>query len=309
MIGFQNIRRAGGSGSGGFTLVELVVVIAISAVLSTLVAGLITRPIEGYADLGRRADLVEAAESALRRVARDVRRGLPNSVRLRCDGAAPPCTGAETLWALELIHVVDGARYREGAGPGAGAPPCRLDFNNPAGDAEFGIPGGLRGGSPAAGTQLVIANWTATGPSANAYLGDNRTPASTTASVVSAPGTCNGEPRLQLSSAYAFPYRSQRQRLYLVDTPVTYLCNSTAGTLTRYANYPFRASQSDVDTAAELAGLGAQSALAADKVSKCRMTYAPGTSQRAGLLTLELAVSEAGEEIRLLHQIHVTNVP
>lgn len=293
--------------SAGFTLVEVIVVIAVSGVLGVMLAAFITRPVEGYAAMSRRAELVEAAESALRRMERDIHHALPNSVRVRCDGAAPPCTGTETLWALELLHVRDGGRYREGAG--AGTAQCRLEFNNPGGDGEFAVPGGLKGGAPAAGQMVVVANWTATGPQANAYVGDNRTPPATALGLVSNPGACNGEPRLQLSSAYRFPFRSQHQRFYLVDTPVTYLCDSAAGRLTRYDGYAITASQANVDTDAELTGAGASVALAADKVTACRITYRPGSSQRAGLVSAELTVSEGGEQVRLLHQVHVNNVP
>jgi MSHA biogenesis protein MshO len=49
----------------------------------------------------------------------------------------------------------------------------------------------------------------------------------------------------------------------------------------------------------------------ADNVDSCSFTYTPGTSQRAGLLTLDLTIRDpaTGEQIRLLHQVHVDNVP
>lgn len=291
----------------GFSLVELVVVIALAGIIGAVVAGLITRPIQGYADVSRRAALVDAAESALQRVARDVRRALPNSVRIRCDGATPPCGGGETVWALEMLNAFNGARYREGPGPGAATPQCRLNFNNPGGDSEWAIPGGLTASGTAGA--VVIANWTATGPQANAYVGDNRTPAGTTVTLASDPGVCNGEPRLQLSSPFRFPFRSDRQRLFLVDTPVTYLCDTATATLRRYDGYAIQADQGAVDSHPELLAAGATPALVADKVAGCRITYQPGTSQRAGLVTMELRISDGSEQVRLLHQVHVENVP
>jgi MSHA biogenesis protein MshO len=90
---------------------------------------------------------------------------------------------------------------------------------------------------------------------------------------------------------------------------VSYLCDPAAGTLTRYAGYSIAASQSQRDSAAELLGAGAASAVVANKISACNMAYAPGTSQRAGLVSLQLAASEDGETISLLHQVHVNNVP
>ena len=291
----------------GFTLIELVVVIALAGIIASVIAGLIARPIQGYADVTRRAALVDAADSALQRMARDVRRALPNSIRIRCNGAAPPCGGAETLWALEMLDAHNGGRYREGPGPGAAAPECRLDFNSPAGDSEWAVAGGLGTGDTSGA--VVIANWSATGPAANAYAGDNRTPSGTTVTVTSAPAVCNGEPRLQLSSPFRFPFRSERQRLFLVDTPITYLCDSAGATLRRYAGYTIQADQGDVDSHGELLGAGAAPALVADKIGGCRITYQPGTSQRAGLVTMELRISDGSEQVRLLHQVHVENVP
>ena len=41
----------------------------------------------------------------------------------------------------------------------------------------------------------------------------------------------------------------------------------------------------------------------------CTFTYAPGTAERAGLVTLQFTVSAQGESISLLSQVHVDNVP
>jgi MSHA biogenesis protein MshO len=47
----------------------------------------------------------------------------------------------------------------------------------------------------------------------------------------------------------------------------------------------------------------------AKNVSACNFSYQPGTSQRAGLVTLRLQITEDGESVTLLHQIHVDNAP
>ena len=65
----------------GFTLVELVVVITIAGIVGTMATYFIVNVMQGYQDQTRRAALVDAAESALRRMQRDVRRALPNSIR------------------------------------------------------------------------------------------------------------------------------------------------------------------------------------------------------------------------------------
>ena len=66
----------------GFTLMEMVVVIAIAGVVAAGVALFIRLPVQGAMDTVRRAEYSDIADTALRRLARDVRRALPNSVRV-----------------------------------------------------------------------------------------------------------------------------------------------------------------------------------------------------------------------------------
>ena len=92
-----------------------------------------------------------------------------------------------------------------------------------------------------------------------------------------------------------------------MDTPVTYLCDTTANTLSRYDGYAIVGAQPTDPSASPLSG--AASALVSNRLAGCAITYQPGTSQRAGLVTMELELEERGERVRLLHQVHVVNVP
>jgi len=65
----------------GFTLVELVMVIVIMGVIGGIVAVFMRSPIEAYIATSRRAALTDVADTAIRRVARDIRRALPNTLR------------------------------------------------------------------------------------------------------------------------------------------------------------------------------------------------------------------------------------
>jgi MSHA biogenesis protein MshO len=56
-------------------------------------------------------------------------------------------------------------------------------------------------------------------------------------------------------------------------------------------------------------GAGATRSIRADRIASCAFTYAPGTASRAGLVTLQFAVSAQGETVSLLSQVHVDNVP
>jgi MSHA biogenesis protein MshO len=47
----------------------------------------------------------------------------------------------------------------------------------------------------------------------------------------------------------------------------------------------------------------------ADHVSACSFIYHPGTPQHSGMVTLGLTLTDAGETITLMHQVHVENAP
>jgi MSHA biogenesis protein MshO len=106
-------------------------------------------------------------------------------------------------------------------------------------------------------------------------------------------------------ATFRFRYASPNQRVYVVDTPVTYVCNAGPnGNITRYWNYLITAAQ-------QSAPAGATTALLSTPVTACNFRYSPGTNQRAGLVTLDITVADAasGEQVRLLYQVHVDNSP
>ena len=280
----------------GFTLVELVITISVSGVVVAMVAVFLAGPVQGFTDQARRAELVDSAESSLRRVARDIRQALPNSVRI---GGAGPVT------ALELLSTLDGARYR--AAPPPANPDRLLDFSAP--DDAFNTTGPFRSiTKPFSSNSAFLSVYNVGVPGADAYE---------LANVITPPGTqidittdaIPGEDNVRLVPAFRFAFGSPRQRVFLVDGPVSYLCDTVNGTLTRFSGYAITTNQSDRDTAAELIGAGAAAALVSDNVSACGFAYSPGTAQRAGLVTISLSVASSGETVSLLHQVHLDNAP
>ncbi len=61
----------------GFSMIELVIVILLVGIMGVGLSRLIAIPFASYRDLGRRAQLVDFADAASRRLARDLRRPVP----------------------------------------------------------------------------------------------------------------------------------------------------------------------------------------------------------------------------------------
>jgi len=252
--------------------------------------------VRAYNDQGRRAELVDLAENSLRRITRDIHRALPNSVRLNVSGSTV---------ALELLNTVDGARYRDRPPPGN--PAKRLQFSSA--DDAFNSVGSFQNiTKPFSSNSHYLSIYNVGVPGADAYELSN---------VITPPGTqididadaIPGEDNVRISPAFRFAFASPAKRMFLVNGAVTYLCDTGTGTLIRYSGYTITSDQADRDSDAELLAAGAESTLITNRVSACNMAYAPGTSQRSGLLSIALAVSDTGETVSLLHQVHVDNVP
>lgn len=282
--------------AAGFTLMELVVTMSISGIVIAFAALFFTGPVQGFADQARRAELVDSAESALRRMGRDIRRAVPNSVRVKTNGS---------ITALEFLNTVEGIRYR--AGPPPGNANAWLTFSTD--DGAFNTIGQFDAiTKPFSSTTHYLSIYNVGVPGADAYeLLNVITPPGTQIDIDDAAEA--GEDNIVLTPSFQFAFPSPRQRIYLVDTPVSYLCDIATGTLKRYDGYAITSDQADRDSAAELLGAGGTAALMSDNMSACTFTFTPGTAQRAGLVTLSLTVSDGGESIVLLQQVHVDNVP
>lgn len=287
-------------GAAGFTLMELVVVIVIAGIVAAMTTGLITHPMEGYIDLGRRAALVDSTESALRRAARDIRVALPNSVRV---------TNTASGYALEVLPTLDGGRYQTGTGTAT----TDLTFAPAPADADFSIAGCFhRFAVPrtSAVDRIAINNLGTTGND-NVYSSTGPagviTPSGTTInySVSPAGGTCGvggAVHHINLNPAYQFKQSSPRSRMFVVQTPVSYLCDAGAGTLTRFAGYAIQAVQPTTAGAFGVAG-----ALVTDQVSACSVTTTTANVQALGLVTLSLTLANQGETVTLIDQVQLDN--
>jgi len=262
----------------GVSLAEMIMVIAITGILAAGVAVFIQRPVEGYVDASRRAALTDEADTALRRITRELRMALPNSVRV--DGSGQ---------FVEFILTSGGGRYRAEVDSGGGG--NILDFT--ASDSNgFEVLGTYP--TLAAGEQIVVYNLYSDGTISNAYAGGNRASLASTAT-----------PPVQISS-FLFPAESPGHRFHVATGAVTYGC--TGGQLIRYSGYGYNNPQ-----VAPPAGGSAN--VLAGHVGSCQFTYTTGgLSERSGtvMMVLELVSAAAGggtERVRLFQQAQVNNLP
>jgi MSHA biogenesis protein MshO len=93
----------------GFTLVELITVMVLMGILAGTFMVFFKPTIDGYFDARRRADLTDIADTALRKIAQDVRRAAPNSVNV-----IDATTTADNVACVQLVPTVGGGRYRTG---------------------------------------------------------------------------------------------------------------------------------------------------------------------------------------------------
>lgn len=290
--------------SAGFSLVELIVVIVVTGIIASVIGAFISGPIQGFFDQARRAELVDAAQLAMVRMARDLRAALPNSVRIDSG-------------ALEFLLVLDGDRYRTEPATGAGDPD-QLQFATA--DTSFNtfrqlganqvLPGGLRLAVYPLGYLSA----------ADPYAPPGTLPGGASTGVLTPPGivgltttaTVGGvlEYRVTLTGGghpgHRFSHESPRRRVFLVGGPVMYRC--TGGDLIRYDSYGVNPAPvvppADVGTVA--------ATVVAGIVQSCSFAYDPGTAQRNAVATLSLALADPAapaEVVRLVRQVHVNNVP
>lgn len=287
----------------GVTLIEMIVAIVIGGILVAMVAMFGRWQIQSYFDVSNRAALTDAADTALRRISRDLQAALPNSVRVTENG---------TSQFLEFVPIADAGRYRADRFlSGTSLVGDILDFTSATDDTfqVLGPPVTIE-----ANQQLVVYNLgipALSGTSgSDVYQGYNRRqiPAGTSGTLSTVTFAPAGRP---------LPFASPANRFHVVSSPVSYECapdaaNPAAGRIIRHWCYDFLPAQPTGFSLSGYSGCGdsAKSAVLVDNVAACTITYqgAPAL-QRNGLVSISLSLSANGETVNLLHQVEVLNTP
>lgn len=276
----------------GFTLIEAIMVMTITAVLAAGVAVFLRKPIDGYMDLARRTELSDIADTAVRRISRDLHLALPNSVRV-----VPADTGC-----LEFIPTVNGGRYRaDVAALGAGNV-----FTTAAPLASFDVLGPLSA-APVAGDRIVVFNLGIPGADAYAFPFEN------IATVTGGTTTA----LINLDPAFQFPFTSPGSRFHVIsqtEPSVFYVCTGVGtspsgngtGTLFRMTRAITAAAPGACPA------IPVNTPILAQNLSVCQFDYvsgAAGATERNGLVSMRLGITRSNETVSLYHEVHVNNVP
>jgi MSHA biogenesis protein MshO len=313
------------SGLRGATLIELVIVMSLIGIIAAVAAVAIREPLQSYADTSRRAELTDLADTAVRRLGRDLQLALPNSTRVTTSGGSK---------YLEFLQIRTGGRYR--ANDIGAAQADFLDFT--AADNAFnmlGVPSAVTGQVIVPNQDIVVVrNESATLARSNAYTyhqsdlatgydcntstGANCNsaqvtagPAGTGAPVAGKEFKISIESRLfNASSGRGIP--SPGNRFYVItSSPVSMVCTPNAvlnangdatGTLTRMTGYAIQFTQPTPPA-------GGTSSVLANNVAECDLDYDDLALGRNGLVAIRLKLTRGNESVSLYYEAHVNNAP
>jgi MSHA biogenesis protein MshO len=263
----------------GFTLVEMIIVMVLTGVVAAIVVMQLKPALQSYLAVARRANLVNQADVALRRIVTDVRVALPNSLNM---AAAGQC--------MEMVPTRDGGRYRFAPDP---VNPSNV-FDAAATPIKFDVL--TTSTATATGNLVVIGN----ASPAELYAGVNA------ASITVGAGTAGvSRSTITLAGGANIGAGSDGGRFSVIPATgqiVGYLCSVGTGKLLRTVR-----SIGDGQAACPVNG----AAVVASKVSDCSFIYREneGATQQSGYLQLSLGLTDEDETATLTMGAHVENVP
>lgn len=286
----------------GFTLVELVIVIVLTGIIGASIAVFFKPAIDSYFDTRRRADLTDMADTALRRMAQDIRRAVPNSIR--------PVSAS----CFQLVPTLAGGRYRM-------APNTTPNPNFPATSTDpYLDPAGC---TPSASCSAPLDTSVATS------IFDSLTPLSTTPAIddwivinnQNGSDVYTGINRSQIS-AIAGPTRASDGLHRITVAATQFSSGYDGGRFVAVANSEqsifyscvgntlYRSVTGFSADQATTCGLN-NGAIVATDVAGCTFIHNPnqGATQQSGFIWMRLQLSRSGENVTLTHGVHVSNVP
>jgi MSHA biogenesis protein MshO len=301
----------------GISLIELITVISILGVIASVASVFIRGPIDAYVDSTRRAGLTDTADTAMRRIARDIRKALPNSTRI-----SYPVNSDEdsTDECLEFIPTKMTGRYRAVTDDFA----LGNTLNFVALDPSFHMFGlnnelpsdqRIEGGDwvavynlgPHPVLKLNGTSWTSDTPNTDAD-------AYTRANISKVSGVSNDAVRHEATISFLepkiFPLASGSKRFYVIpkdENIVAYMCDDS-GNLRRTTR-----DFGDTDALSDHCGGPDEdillSPILASNVASCEFSHDVSNLQRNEPVRLTITFTDSGESISLYHQVYENNWP
>ncbi|WP_114971285.1 PulJ/GspJ family protein [Rhodoferax ferrireducens] len=269
----------------GFTLVELIMVIVIMGVIGGIVSVFMKSPIDAYFASARRAALTDVADTAVRRIARDIRKALPNSIGTSVDKKC-----------IEFIPTKTGGRYRAEetiAGDGSSLAFGTADTTfNLFGSNDDPLPADQR---IAVNDVIAVSNFGF--GVADAYAGSNTALIS---GVSNAPETVITIASTTFDVALASPnYRFQV--IPANEKVVAFVCSG---------NNLYRVASTTLAHVCPVTVASTDPILARNVTSaECSFDYSGSNLQRNALVSMKIQMTDSGETVSLQHEVHVNNTP
>lgn len=286
----------------GFTLVELTMVMLITGVLAGSMTVFFKPAVDSYLAVGRRAGMTDVADGAMRKMIRDIKMSVPNSIRI-----ANP-------WCVEMVPASDGGRFRTGPDTDpANSPGMWIDTGVAVAAFDILTP---FNSTVSAGDWVVIGNQNTNDVYAN--INDANSNRAAIQGHVASPAATAGQRRITLTAPpKQFPIGYGGGRFLIVPNSqqaVFYACanpgvdsNGTGtGTLYRFSAYGFNAAAPGACPTATSA-----TPIMASKVANCAFIYSAnaGATQESGFIEVQLTLQNQGEAVSLQYGAHVENVP
>lgn len=271
----------------GFTIIEIVVTILVSSILAVGIVGYIGDAIEGFAASGNRNKLATSGRVVVDRVAMELHNAVPNSLRVTTAQA-----GGDQC--LEFMPFSGATTYIDPPFTGSGGTEFdAIDFNPT-----------LTLASPADVHAVIYPINTQ-----DLYDGGSPGPRALVDEIEDT-GGADGKVTITLDATHRFSRRSPVQRFYIASEPVSFCV--VGAQLFRYENYGFQSTQCTPATAACLPSTAPGRQLISQSIDNTGLSafeIIPGTLRRNAILSMDFNFTEAGDVVRLKHEVLMRNVP
>jgi len=257
---------------GGFTLIELVLVILVLAIVSTGVTKFITYGVNIYQDTAGRDKQISDSRFVIERITREVRNALPNSVRVTADGKC-----------VEFIPILASSSYVD--------IPVLPDIASDTVTLVKSDEGGNSASAKLVVYPLTQSDVYVNGSSLTGKVFDIASYGSVTDNVYT----------VTLDNAVLFNEESPTERYFIVKDSVAY-CQGSGDTIKRYQGHTLTATQSSSPS-------GTGILMAERQTNGAPFSILSATLLRNAIVQIDFTFRYSDEDLRLINEVHIANVP